>query len=660
MKLTFSLVKACILIIFICSSFNTVAQKSIFKTTDAKAKEYFKGEDYVQALPLYLKLDSLKPGNVQITARIGICYLSTEFKYKALPYLEKAKKSGYNKDYIDVFLGKAYHLDHQFDKAISSYEAGKSRLQLNKPGEQEKLKKINRLIEMCNSGNELVKTPINAKIENLGNKVNSPYADYAPVISADETVIIFTSRRPGTTGGLKDEHQHYYEDIYISAKENGEWAEPKNIGSPINTNGHDATIGLSADGQKLFIYKNDGEGDIFYSILKADKWSAPKKMPGAVNTSQSRETSASITPDEKILFIASDRPGGYGGRDIYVSRKLPNEQWGVPKNLGPGINTPYDEDAPFIHPDGRTLYFSSKGHNSMGGFDIFTVRYNAQNDSISDCTNVGYPVNTADDDIFFVWSADGIRGYFSSTRANDNYGEKDIYLLTRSKPQVSLIVLKGKIYSELSNRPVSATLTITDNETNTILGVYNSNSYTGKYTMIVPPGKNYGIAVEADMHLPYSENVFIPDKDEYYEVEKDIVLEPLEEGSVTVLKNVFFDLGSSDLRKESYIELDRFLKVLKQNPTLHVEIAGHTDNVGNNQANFELSQRRAMAVVKYLSDKGIDAGRLCALGYGEKYNVASNDTSDGRQQNRRTEIIILETVKEGRKLKDCNGYYNPK
>jgi len=662
MKFSLRLVKTVffLFLIVLIAPNQVQAQNYSFKVSESQAKEYFRAEEFAAALPLYKKLDSLKPDHGNIKARIGICYLHTESKFKALPYLEKAKELGYIKDHVDFYLGRAYHLDHQFDKAIDQYELSKKGLNIKKSEDLDKLKSIDRYIEMCISGKWLVTNPINVKIENLSKNVNSPYPDYAPVISADETVLIFTSRRPNTTGGQKDEKGYYNEDIYISTKEDGQWSEPKNIGSVINTNGHDASIGLSPDGQELLIYKHDGGGDIFYSKLQGDNWSAPMKIPGAVNNSKTWEPSASISADEKILFFSSDRQGGYGGRDIYVTKKLPNEEWALPKNLGPKINTPYDDDAPFIHADGKTLYFSSKGHNSMGGFDIFTAEYFAENDSIGEIQNEGYPINTADDDIFFVWSADGTRGYFSSHRDENNVGEKDIYVLHRPKTKVSLIVLKGKVFSKETQRPIAGTITVTDNETNKVVGVYNSNGFSGKYTIIVPPGKNYGIAVEADKHLTYSENVFIPHKEEYYEMNKDIILEPLEEGSVTVLKNVFFDSGSSELKEESYNELNKFYKILSENPTLHVEIAGHTDNVGKEENNLELSERRSKSIVKYLTDKGIDPHRMCAIGYGEKYNVASNITEEGRAANRRTEIVILESLKPGQKSRDCIGFYNSK
>ncbi|MFN3404028.1 MAG: OmpA family protein [Cytophagaceae bacterium] len=626
------------------------------KTVESEARELFRIDEYRQALPLYLKLDSIKPENPSVNCRIGICYLHTENKSKALPYLVKAQKLGYTKDHISFHLAVAYHLNHEFDKAIEYYKASHGHFNPKKDDDVVKLKKLPRYIEMCENGKELVKKPVDVKIENLGPVVNSEFPEYAPVISADETVLIFTSRRPNTTGGKKEENGQWFEDIYISTRDslNGSWSKPENI-AYINTAGHDASIGLSPDGQELFIYKDEGNGDIFVSVLEGNKWSEPKKIPGGIN-SKFHEPSATTSADEKVLFFTSDRDGGFGGYDIYMTKMLPNGQWALPKNLGPKVNTPYDEDAPFFHPDGKTLYFSSTGHNSMGGYDIFTTEVDLEADTFSKPVNIGYPINTADNDIFFVWSADGTRGYFSSYREG-GFGEKDIWVVSRPKPKVSLIVLKGKVFSKPNLVPVAATITVVDNETNKVVGVYTSNSFTGKYTIIVPPGKNYGISVEADRFLAYSENVDIPQKDDYFEVTKDIILEPLEKGSVTVLKNVFFDFAKADLRKESYGELDRFYKMLKENPTLCVEIAGHTDDVGNSESNQKLSEARAQSVVKYLVDKGIDEKRLLGVGYGEEFPVATNSTDEGRQLNRRTELIIVETLTESMAWKEKETFY---
>jgi outer membrane protein OmpA-like peptidoglycan-associated protein len=634
--------------LFFCALSTNAQKVSVKKKTEISAKEYFRMEEYSLALPLYLKLDSIKPNVPQVIARIGICYLHSEFRFRAKVFLERAKNAGYKRDQINFFLGRAYHLDHQFALAIQHYELSLKDFSTKKEGHVQKIKAARRAIEMCKAGQELIKNPIDVKIENIGSDINSPYPDYAPVISADETVLIFTSRRPNTTGGQKDETHQYFEDIYMATKDsNSKWSKPVNIGGNINTGGHDASIGLSADGQELFVYKNEGNGDIYYSTLNGDKWSVPKKMPAGINNPKTWEPSASISPDERFFFFSSDRTGGLGGRDIYVSKKLPNGQWGLPGNLGPKINTPYDDDAPFIHPDGKTLYFSSKGHNSIGGFDIFTVQCDIPNDTIYNLINVGYPINTADDDIFFVWSADGTRAYFSSVRADDNFGEKDIYVLHRPKPDnVALILLKGKVTSKESGQALAATLTVTDNETNKVIGVYYSNSLTGKYTVLIPPGKNYGISIEATGHLSRSENIDIPFSEKYFELTRDIVLEPLKKGSLTVLNNIFFDFGKSDLRKESFIELDRIVKMLNENPTLVFEVAGHTDNAGNDDSNLDLSLHRSESVVKYFISKGIDPKRLHAKGYGEKFPLASNDTEEGRRQNRRTELIIIDTLKK--------------
>jgi outer membrane protein OmpA-like peptidoglycan-associated protein/tetratricopeptide (TPR) repeat protein len=648
-------------VLFSFSLKGTAQDLSYLSNKDAEkiANLFFQEEDYSKALPLYLRLDSVKSTVIQRKARIGICYLHTEFRLKALPYLEGAKKGGYTKDHLDFYLGRAYHLNHRFDEAIESYGASLKTFHPQKEQDLKKIKAAQRAIDMCRNGNELLKNPIDVKIENIGSKINSPYSDYAPVISADETVLIFTSRRPGTTGGKKDPTNQFFEDIYISTKDSaGLWSSPANIGTNINTAGHDASLGLSPDGQELFVYKNEGNGDVYISTLDGNKWSIPKKMPLSINDPKSWESSASINSEENILFFSSNRPGGLGGLDIYVTKKLPNKQWGPAKNLGPRINTPYDDDAPLIHPDNKTLYFSSKGHNTMGGFDIFTIQYNSKNDSLFDLRNAGYPINTADDDIFFVWSADGTRAYFSSLRSGENFGEKDIYVLHRPKTNISLIVLKGRIFSKDNGAPLEATLTVTDNEMNKVLGTYSSNSFTGKYTLMIPPGKNYGISVEANKHLNHSENVDIPFKEEYFEITKDIVLEPLKTGSLTVLNNVFFDFGKADLKNESLGELERIVNLLKENSSIMIEIAGHTDNVGNDADNQTLSEKRVISVINYLSSKGIDAKRLCGKGYGEKFPVETNDTEPGRQKNRRTEMIIIDTVNSKDLVKkDCEGFY---
>lgn len=642
-----------------------------------EAYDYFSYEDYQEALPLLMKIEEIDPTDPQVNYEIGICYMNSHHQDKALKYFKKAQELGYKKervaefylneeiqkwvsDDLDFNLGRAYHLHHEFDSAIKSYGQYKEKLKAlkhhNKHHNNAHI--LDKFIVECQHGKELIKTPINVIIEPIKGKINSIYPEYVPVVSADETMMIFTSRRPNTTGGEKDpfDENHYIEDIYISYKDSlGEWSEPTHISENINTNEHDACIGLSPDAQKLFIYKNDhhNTGNIYVSTLKGDDWSVPEKMQEGINGKHSWEGSASISADEKWLFFTSNREEGKGGKDIYWSKKLPNGKWGVPINMGDSVNTQYDEDSPFIHADGKTLYFSSKGWNSMGGYDIFKTVYDEVSNTWSSPINIGYPINTADEDIFFVFTADGKRAYFSSHH-EDSKGEQDIYVMHRNEEQESsLIVLKGVVTSTDKNIPVNSLITIINNDNGETVGVYNSNSTTGKYLIVLKPGHNYGISIDNDDYLPYSDNVNLPDIGEFYEEKKNIKLQPIEPGTVLVLNNVFFEYDESKLKSASFHELDKYVDYLKSKTHLYVEIAGHTDNKGSDAYNLKLSQERANSVVDYLVSKGIDKKRLVAVGYGEREPVEKNelangkDNPQGRKKNRRTELIIHKSIEDG-------------
>ena len=281
----------------------------------------------------------------------------------------------------------------------------------------------------------------------------------------------------------------------------------------------------------------------------------------------------------------------------------------------------------------------------MGGYDIFTSVFNEKKRTWSKPKNLGYPINTPGDDVYFVWSADGKRAYFSSIK-DGGYGGQDIYVLHRpEEKKVVLIVMKGRTLSAVDSIPVPATINVADNWTKQMIGIYNSNSFTGKFTVILPPGTNYNIAVEADGYLFHSENIDLDDQKEYYEIDKDIYLEPIEIGRKTVLRNIFFDVGLDSLRDESATELERLYKILIDNPTLVLEISGHTDDVGTEEANQVLSEKRAKSVVNYLIERDIEPSRLKPKGYGELRPVASNEDEEGRQLNRRTEIEILSILK---------------
>ncbi len=632
-----------------------------FDTRFEVAKVFYNEGNVSAALPLYLELYKSDTSNANICYLIGDCYLRARSgKAKALPYLEKAMPSISNK-YDEgsskernaplltyKLLGDAYHIHSKFDQAIVSYERYKKELLFYKYKDSENLKDANRKIEMCNTAKELVAIPINVKIENMGKNLNSAYADYSPVLTADQQTMIFTTRRIESTGGQLTPDGKYFEDIYISNYNGSAWSPAESIGKPINTDGNEASVGISPDGQEILIYKDDnGDGNIYSTTLNGDVWSTPIKLNSNIN-SKHWEPSAFISADGHAIYFISDRPGGFGGRDIYVSQKTEKGDWGKAVNMGNLINTAFDEDAPFIHPDGITLFFSSNGHNTMGGFDIFYSSLSDDGTKWLAPVNVGYPINSPDDDIFYVVSPDKTKAYYSSFKEG-GLGEKDNYTITfLNQKQAPLTLLKGIVKDVNGNVPQDIEITVTDNETGKIAGVYRPNSKTGQYLFILTPGKNYNISYEADGFLFYSENREIAKKTNYYEIYKAIQLPPITVGSKIVLNNVFFDFDKATLRKASNVELRNIIRFLTKYPKVSIEISGYTDSKGTADYNLKLSNERATAVVNYLVVKGISKERLVAKGYGETSPDATNqkadgsDNPEGRQMNRRVELKIIE------------------
>lgn len=642
--------------LFLITSFASFAQKESkeFNGNFTKAQELTDNGRFDEALRIYLDLVKIDSLNSDLNFQIGICYLNSRTqKPKATKYLEKAiacakqvctKKEDQDHQNAFKFLGDAYHINYQFDLAIETYNKYLS-IAPDHNNHEMRLEAI-RKIEMCKVGKELVITPVKVKIENIGSAVNSTYADYSPVLSADESTMIFTTRRPETTGGKLDEFGLYFEDIYISYKTDSTWSKAVSIGTSINTDGNEATVGISVDGQIILIYKDDaGDGNLYSTSLNGDQWSKPEKLNDNINT-KDWEPSAFISADGNILYFTSNREGGLGGRDIYKSNKLPNGEWAKATNLGPTINTSFDEDAPFIHPDGVTLYFSSNAHRTMGGFDIFSTHLSAQNEWTNP-VNIGYPINTTEDDIFYVVSPDNKRAYYSSVKEG-GIGEKDNYVITFSEyKEPPLTLLKGVITDICGRVPPVVEIIVTDNETEKVVGIYHSNSKTGQYLFILPPGKNYNITYESEGYLFHSENLDVLMNTNYYVIRKAIQLEPIVVGSRIVLNNIFFDFDKATLRPISKVELTKLFKLLNKNKELVVEIAAHTDSKGSDDYNIKLSQQRAQSVVDYLIGKGISKNQMVAKGYGESQPVANNNNPDGsdnpvnRQLNRRVELKVI-------------------
>jgi outer membrane protein OmpA-like peptidoglycan-associated protein/tetratricopeptide (TPR) repeat protein len=649
-----------------------------------EALYYYEHEDFSHfknALPYYQKAQKFNPDNAELNYKIGTCILYTLHNERSLSYFKKAYKlDAQVADDIHYYLGRANHYNEYWDKAIASYTTYKSQiptLKSIKPYEKEgKLKDVTKKIEECKNGLKFSAKPINVVIQNVGKPINTEYPEYGVVISADESIMYFTSRRPGSTGfesSYKEGHEaNYPEDIYVSThNEDGTWSIPKQLDHPINGFKHDATVALSPDAQTLLVYKADAhQGGIYHCDLDGDTWGHPMKLKH-IDT-DAHESSACYSPDQQTLFFVSNTTkDSKGGKDIYYSTwDKTNEEWSEPRNIGASINTEYDEEAVFMHADGKTLYFSSQGHSSMGGHDVFRTVFI---DSVwTTPVNLGFPVNGSEDDVFLVMAANAHHAYYA-THHPDSYGDKDIYkivFLGAEKDLVSTLqdpllagigkpvsmhipdpsaplltsettILKGVIKDKSTNLAVSARIEITNNKTHEIVAVYKSNSKTGKYLVTLPSGSNYGITVIAEDYLFHSENVDIPDYATYSEVFKEIDLSKIDIGASIVLKNIFFDSRVAVIKKESVPELARLVALMKENPTLKIEISGHTDNIGSLEYNQKLSDDRAKSVVNYLVGEGIDTSRLISVGYGFAKPIASNSTSQGRQLNRRTEFKIV-------------------
>ncbi len=615
------------------------AQKSILEGNDFYMEH--KG-GYSLALTHYLKANKFNSENAELNYKIGVCYNNSYNKDKAYEYLKKAfnLKNNVN-DEIHLQLAYALQNNLRFDEAIEELMIFKNSIKSEKQKpEYEKI--ISKRIEECKNGFILVNTNVNGKIINL-KSINSEYPDYCPLISADEKIMIFTSRRSNTTGGQRDDEDlNYFEDVYISKKTDTVWSEPVNIGAPINTQTHDATVGLSPDGQELYIYKGEHGGDIYSCKLKGDKWSEPHSLPSPINA-EFKESSASISSDGNILYFVSDR-NKTTGRDIYCSIKDKKGKWGDAQRLSDVVNTPYDEEGVFIHPDNKTLYFSSKGHKTMGGYDIFYTVLQADG-NWSEPKNIGYPINTPDDDVYFTMSANGLHGYFSSIRPEGN-GEKDIYLIDFTETVspmgiANLTIIKGEVKDAVSGLPIEAEIEIVDNSKNELVAMFLSNSSTGEYLVSLPSGKNYGITVKSKDYLFHSENFDILESSAFSEITLNIKLEKMNVGSKMILRNIFFDYASDVIKSESFPELEKVYNLLTENQSMRIEISGHTDNQSSIETNNRLSQERAKAVVDFLIKRGISESRLEYHGYAFSQPIATNENEEGRMQNRRVEFKIL-------------------
>lgn len=492
-------------IILIFIQFTSLAQVNLEKDTkwtESESREMenaellFAEKNTRLALPILEKLLVKHPNNLQLKYIYSICGLSTPGKQAVcLDNLKTVYEKNKKATDIDFYLAKANFLNFNFDEAIAGINTYKEK---NKKLKPEQLKDCDQLISFCNNAKLLMASPVSVKIENMGNTVNTAGAESSPCLTDDENVIIYTYKGEKSKGGLQNAFNQpnkngvYYEDVFTSSKENGVWKTPEEIKN-LNTNNNESVLFLSNDGQQLFINidSQQDDGDIYVSKLDKDIWGAPVKLIGDVN-SKDWENNSSLSPDGRMLFFSSNRPGGFGGKDIYKSRLLPDGAWGKAQNLGDKINTPFDEDAPFIHYDGRLLIFSSQGHNSMGGYDIFKTYLNTSDSTWSAPENMGFPINTPGDEIHYVLSPSGDNGYYGLGKA-DGFGDFDIYKVEPGITGIMPLVAVSKGRVTLDTLPVEAEIIVEVPVRNTIYRTLKSNAQTGAYRITLPVGEDYKI-----------------------------------------------------------------------------------------------------------------------------------------------------------------------
>lgn len=458
------------------------------------AKYALDGEDYLSALQGYKKVLRLDDRNEDAGLNAALCIFKLNYSADSalgLIYNLSASKLPDAK----YFLAKINHKQKRFNEAIALLDAYKK---TDPKQRQFTNEEADYLAEQCANAKIFTSQPHLSVIKNMGPNINSAFDDYVPIVMPDETALYFTSKRKGSTGNKKNGDNNYFEDIYVAHKPDSVWRKAENLGFPVNTDNNDACVAISPDGHRMIIYRTspDGaSGDLYLTRLGAhEKWDAPVILGPEIN-SEYVETSACFSNDTNEIYFSSNRPGGYGGRDIYRVRKLPNGHWAMPFNLGSNVNTAYDEDAPFLHPDGITLYFSSKGHNTIGDYDVFKSTLLNESNQFTKAENLGFPINDVDNDIFFVLSVDAKRGYYSSAKKG-TLGGSDVYQVDTRFGDNDLVVKLGYVY--LENATARVRLALIDPESNEVAGEYFSNENTGKFIMVLNPLKSYKIEIEED------------------------------------------------------------------------------------------------------------------------------------------------------------------
>ncbi len=640
-----------------------------------------KGVYYGSAYDEYLKAVAYNGVNPELNYKTGVSALFSDNKEEAASFFMKALEldGGLTKDIL-LLGGRALQYAGRYSEAVEKLNA-----YLDSPGKKpkESVAIAKKYLEECNSALQVTRDTLRIDIRNLGSNINSNADDYAELLSADSETMYFASRRELSKSSTKYDDSRFDENIFLSSSSSGSWTYPVTLGKKMVTDLCETPLFLTPTGEELYIYAGyENGGDIMVSERKKGKWKAPSTIPFRINTKGS-ETSFTFTPaGNEVWYVSDNGKEGLGGKDIYYISKLNERKWSKPVNAGPSVNTPYDEESVRFSVRGDTLWFASRGHSTIGGFDIFYSTRN-QNGEWGNAVNFGYPLNTPWDELFFHPSQGNDSSFYFVSNRSEGMGGLDIYSgrilppepviipveppkpdtvvirdtvvvikeivpapepapVVPEPPKEEILYLIGTITDSETGEPVLAKIDVIDLTTDLVVGTTASSDADGTYRIKLPEKKSYMVDLRASGFLSDMKRINIPATYANEAYKLDATLIKVKVGKKVVLNNILFETGKSILTTGSYTELDRLAGILEDSPLMRIEISGHTDNTGSLDLNNRLSQNRAQAVVEYLVQKGIDRARLEFKGYGPQQPIADNATAEGRKMNRRVEFKILE------------------
>jgi outer membrane protein OmpA-like peptidoglycan-associated protein/tetratricopeptide (TPR) repeat protein len=646
--------KALFIIVFFLCLIQAQAQTFITsKNAPEKIKEAFKiafadfnAENYSKSIKELDKIIKKCPNFINAYQLMADCYIQQKNWKEATIFLNKAASLGPDYDpKIYYLLGQIAMEQEQYVDARSQFEKF-----LKYPSKSDAI--INRAKKLLGDAifrPDALSKPVRFEPKNMGTNINSSNRDYFPSITADENTMIFTVQI--------GEGQYGQEDLYRSLKKNGEWSKAEPIPN-VNTTENEAAQSVSADGKYLvFTVCNRagdfGSCDLYFSERINGRWSDPKNLGSAINTAN-WESQPSVSPNADAIFFTRGGARGQGDKNLMISKRNEDGSWAEPLAIAE-LNTPYDDSAPCIHPDGQTLYFSSSGHPGMGGLDLFVSRL--RTDGIWDKPqNLGYPINTAQNEEALAVALSGSLAFIASDRPG-GFGSLDIYSFEMPKEiqPNPVTYVKGYVYDAVTKKSLNKTTVEIYDLSADKLFTKTKTDADGEFMLCMPLGRDYSLNVKKQKYLFYSDNFALKEiRNQQNPFLLDIPLQPIlepsgkidtsssiKEGNPIILKNVFFATNSAELRVESEVELNRLKQLLDENPKMKIRINGHTDNEGSDSDNLLLSDRRAKAVRDYLISKGIARERLDAKGYGESKPISNNDSQEGMQLNRRTEFVVV-------------------